>query len=131
MNPLSASDLLIAAIGVILRDKRLWIHESAQSSLELPGYIVAKSQEAVIHLNRFLSELGLQDLPQESLYLTAVNIDQKPSRKATALVRIIRFVKKPEFELPNHRWATLGELLENEQASSLTKAVASRLIVAH
>lgn len=131
MNPLSASDLLIAAVGVIVRGKRLWVQESPQASLELPGYLVARGEKAVIHLNKFLSDLELQDLPQETLYLTAVTIDQKPSRNATALVRIIRFTKKPDLELPNHRWATLKDLLEDEQASSLTKVVARWLILAH
>jgi hypothetical protein len=127
VNTLSASDLLIAAVAVILGGKRLWVHESPQAKLELPGYIVAKAEKAVIHLNKFLSELRIADLPHETLYLTAVKTEQNPRRKATALVRLIHCTKKPDIELPNHRFETFKELSEHEQASSLTKIVVDRL----
>jgi hypothetical protein len=131
VNLLSSSDLLITAVGVIVRGKRLWVNESPQARLELPGYIAAKGEKAMTHLHKFLSELELQDLPQETLYLTAVTIDQKPKQKATAVVRIIRFAKKPDLELPHHRFVLIEELIEDEQASSLTKAIAHWLLLAN
>lgn len=116
--------LLATAVGIVVGEKRLLICETPKGHLELPGFLIAKAEKAIAHLNKFLSQLGLSELPQQTLYLPQVALTPDTKNKITAVIRILRFPKKRELKLPNCHYEYLEQLLTDDQATALTKAVA-------
>jgi hypothetical protein len=124
---LPQSGLLATAVGIIVSDKKLLICETPQGQRELPGFIVAKPQEAIKYLNQFLSRWSLSELPQQTLYLSEVTLNHDLRKKVTGVVRILRFSHKLNLKLPNGQYWLIEQLLQDEQSTALTKAVAGWL----
>ncbi len=127
MDPLPASSLLAAALGVILKKKKMLVKETSQGFLELPGYNIAKPEEAIRRIQELTVTLNLSDLPQQTLYLTKISIADSKTKKTPAIVRIIHVSPATNLNYPNAWFESLTKLQTDDRASTLTKAVAQRL----
>ena len=127
---MSTSKLLIVGVGILVRETQLLVCETTHGHIELPGFAVGKAEDILSPFNEFLLEQGISELPQQTLYLSSVNVNPKSKKKATGLVRIVRYSKIPSLNIPNSRYEAINELVQNTQASALVQAVAQWLLQA-
>ena len=121
---MSTSGLLATAVGIILREKMLLVCLNSKDLWELPGFFIAKAEEVVLHLNEFLSNLNLTELPQQTLYLSDISLTRERRKKVTGLVRIIHFQRDTQIELSKCQYQPIKLLAEDARSTGLTKALA-------
>ncbi|MFX0167740.1 MAG: hypothetical protein ACFE89_08520 [Candidatus Hodarchaeota archaeon] len=116
--------ILVAAVAVIVDKSKMLVWETPDRFLELPGFIVARTEKAIRSLTETIRKLELSSVPQQTLYLRQVSLFGARRKSVLALVRVIhvKSEKTPSFQ--KGRYEAFSKLQENQRASPLTRLIA-------
>ncbi len=125
---MSASAQLATALAIIAEETRLLVWRNTEGNFELPGFVVAKEEIAIQALEEFITKLNLDEMPQQTLYLTAV-LAGNLRRRIPAIVRVIRLPEGSEFTLDKAFFESCSRIMARKRVSPLTKLVAEWIMM--
>jgi len=127
---LSKTAQTLVALAVVVGNNRLLVVETPGGQLELPGLEIGEPDATVNRLIQFMSKLGLDQMPRQTLYLPSLRIRKQQATPVMGVVHLVRLAKAQHFEIPSSRYETTSSLAEDETATPTTRAVARWLLQA-
>ncbi len=123
----SPSSLLATGVAIVVRGKLLLTCETEKGALQLPGYFVEEGKRAISLLQTFLSKNNLNELPQQTLYISEIKLRHPKKTEVTGVVTVINLPKALGTKMLNCKYLTGKQLSRDERANGLLKAVAQWL----
>jgi hypothetical protein len=120
----------LVALAVVAGNNRLLVVETPRGQLELPGLEIGEPDATASRLIQFMSKLGLDQMPRQTLYLPNLRMRKQQATPVIGVVHLVRLAKAQHFEIPNSRYETTSSLAEDETATPTTRAVARWLLQA-
>jgi len=122
-----ASTLLIG-LGVVSGKNRLLVIQTSSGRLELLGVTSISEEQVTNRINQLISELGLEQNPQETLYLPQVKDTKALKESKIGVIHLVHLAKGQQIDFPNSRFEYTQKLSEMKKASALVRAVAQWLL---
>ncbi|MFX1491574.1 MAG: hypothetical protein ACFFBU_04890 [Promethearchaeota archaeon] len=114
---------LLAAVGIVLNNKKLLVLENSDGQLDLPGFILADEEKVAKSINEFIHRFNLDGQPQQTLYLTAIRPSKSAKKKVSAIVQFIHLKTTHKFDISNTWFEPLTKLLKDKRVAPLTRIV--------
>lgn len=119
---------LLVALGVVSGNNRLLVIETSPGRLELLGVASVKEEQATSQISQLISELGLEQSPQKTLYLPQLKDPKAPKKSGIGVIHLVHLAKGRRIELPNSRFEQIQKLAVMTEASLMVRAVAQWLL---
>ena len=119
-----SSPILLAAVAVVVDESKLLVWETPEGFLELPGFIVAQIEKALLNIEELIGKLNLGTEPQQTLYLRQIPLVGSSRKPIPAVVRVIRVKPEMRPSFGEGGYKNLSSLIANKRVSPLTRLVA-------